>query len=52
MKYSSCPVLFCILYYLDNRFAVGVMANNTLRLHLNARKLIIGEKTHASGSPN
>ena len=39
-----------LLHYLDNRSAVGVMANNTLRLHHNARKLVFGEKTNASGS--
>ena len=39
---KCCTSLLC---YLDNRSAVGVMANNTLRLHHNARKLVFGEKT-------
>ena len=39
---KCCTSLLC---YLDNRSAVGVTANNTLRLHHNARKLAFGEKT-------
>ena len=35
---------------MNKRSAVGVMANNTLHLHHNARKLVFGEKTNGSGS--